>query len=300
MLRLLHIINPVKVTQSSPLYVAQPLVFESMKIARENARDLINIEFIAPCFPEDEEVIPSFMQAIPSLKRSVQDEGALEDKRKLPFIKDILELALAQSDAEYIVYTNADIILQPYFYTFLKQQFEQGIDALTINRRRLPSTFHDVSQLPEIYASPGRSHPGIDCFVFHRSLWDEFVIGDVCVGIPFMEMSLAYNLYAHAKKGRWVHDLHLSTHIGLEVMHAFDQKLYDRNRAIFNAHLVQLRPKLNLQKMPYAALPHWQRMIKWGLNPTLPFALWRELQREAGPMKLKYLWNEIRFTLLQR
>jgi len=94
--------------------------------------------------------------------------------------------------------------------------------------------------------------------------------------------------------------MHLTTHIGLEVMHEFDAQLYERNKKIFFEHLAVLRPKLSLDRMPYAALSPWKRMIKWGLNPTLPIALWRELQREAGPMKLKYLWNEIRFSLLQR
>jgi hypothetical protein len=62
---LVHIINPVKVTQSSPLFTAQPLVFESMRLAKSQAESLLNIEQVAVCFEEDVAVIPGFFTALP-------------------------------------------------------------------------------------------------------------------------------------------------------------------------------------------------------------------------------------------
>jgi hypothetical protein len=79
---------------------------------------------------------------------------SFDDNRKLPFIKDIINIAVAHSSADYVVYTNADIILQPYFYAYLHRQLTLGIDALTINRRRLPATFHDINQLPDLCKAP--------------------------------------------------------------------------------------------------------------------------------------------------
>jgi hypothetical protein len=102
-----------------------------------------------------------------------------------------------------------------------------------------------------------------------------------------MEMSLAYNLYAHAKNGKWVDDLHLTTHIGLEVMHHFDTALYSRNREIFFRHLPALRPKLSLARMPYASLSPWRRMVKMGTQSYLTHCTMARTSTRGGTYEVE-------------
>lgn len=298
--QLAHIINPFKVKQSSGITDLMSMTFESMRIAKRIADDQIQIRQYAICYEEDAEIIPAEFVSLPCLNRSVQDLGSFNDKRKLPLLCDILSALQANSDADFFIYTNADIILQPHFYAAVKRLLEEGHDALIINRRRVSSKYTKVEDLPLLLSDSGRSHPGFDCFVFHRSLLEKFSLGRVCIGIPFMEITLAHNVFAYAKNFLYVDELHLTSHIGLRVMSDFDQDLYDFNRNEYEKIFPTLRPLLSLKKMPYASLPAWKRMIKWGLNPSLSIALWGELQFEETGNPIRYIWNEIRFRILQK
>ena len=98
--RFAHVINPVRVEPSSDLFVAQPITFESMRVAREKAREDVEVTLCAVYYPEDEEQIPGVFQKLRPLDRSVLDFGEFEVKRKYPLISDILaRLAEAASEA---------------------------------------------------------------------------------------------------------------------------------------------------------------------------------------------------------
>jgi hypothetical protein len=45
MRKLAHIVNPVAVDESSDLYIAQPITFDSMKTSKEYAKCKENVEF---------------------------------------------------------------------------------------------------------------------------------------------------------------------------------------------------------------------------------------------------------------
>src|SRR4051794_565630 len=53
-----HVVNPVRVDPSSDLFVAQPITFESMRIARENAGPALDVELFAAFYPEDADHVP--------------------------------------------------------------------------------------------------------------------------------------------------------------------------------------------------------------------------------------------------
>ena len=81
------------------MFVAQPITFESMRVAREKAREDADVTLCAVYYPEDEEQIPAAFQKLRPLDRSVLDFGEFEVKRKYPLISDILaRLAEAASE----------------------------------------------------------------------------------------------------------------------------------------------------------------------------------------------------------
>ncbi|NEN93578.1 MAG: hypothetical protein F6K48_33760, partial [Okeania sp. SIO3H1] len=89
-LNLAHIINPVVVPESSDLFVAQPITFQTMKNAQTHAKGKVNVTLYSAQYPEDESIIPDGFVKTPNLETSVLDVGKFLVPRKLPLIKDIL------------------------------------------------------------------------------------------------------------------------------------------------------------------------------------------------------------------
>ena len=48
MISIAHIVNPVKVNKSSDLFIAQPIVFETMRTAAEFAKDHRKMSILCP------------------------------------------------------------------------------------------------------------------------------------------------------------------------------------------------------------------------------------------------------------
>lgn len=97
-----HVINPVKVSNDSDLFVAQPVTFRALIAAQNFVRTNFQVEFLSIAFEEDSIELPEQIRKLPPLKRSVIDIREFSKKRKLPLIKDILDSAFHNSDAEYL------------------------------------------------------------------------------------------------------------------------------------------------------------------------------------------------------
>ncbi|MCP5054021.1 MAG: hypothetical protein GY940_43030, partial [bacterium] len=179
---LAHIVNPVKVSETSDLYIAQPITFETMKIAREACSHEINVKQFTCQYPEDRCLVPEGFTATPDLERSVLAVGEFKNPRKLPLIKDILDRLYDNTDALYLIYTNVDIGLQPYFYPAVSAIIQQGYDAFVINRRTIPTNYKSLEEIPAMYTEIGEFHKGWDCFIFERSLYPRFQLGTACIG----------------------------------------------------------------------------------------------------------------------
>lgn len=298
MLKLAHIINPVKVVETHELDYLQPITFESMRVAKENAANKVEVELLTAQYEEDLPIIPGYFKNTADLNRSVLDIGQFSKTKKLPLIQDIISKAYEYSNAEYLIFTNVDIILMPHFYEVVARYINEGHDALIINRRRIPPKFKRVEDLPLIYAESGQSHPGFDCFVFKRELYENFLLEGICVGVPFSGVSMAHNLFAFADDCLLLDQHHLTLHIGMEVMPTRDKEYYWHNRRAFNKILKQLKPHLKVKKMPYSELPIPQRWFKWALNPSTFTALNLELEGRGFIEKMRFLANEMRFKLL--
>lgn len=275
MRKIAHIINPFNANPASDLFTAQPITFESMLRAKEKAKDLVEVELWSAQYVEDRNMIPEGFLATRDLDRSVLDLGEFEKQLKLPLIGDIVSRLFEESDAEYLIYTNVDIGVFPDFYTEVNRFIDEGLDAFIINRRRLPEHFTKVEQLDEIYQESGKKHPGFDCFVFHRDLFKDFEFANVCIGVPFIGITFAQNIFALAKNYRLLEEEFLTFHIGMEIFKGRAARDYFRyNRQEFwKAMNSSLKPHLSSKKWPYADRFLPIRMVKWGLQPSLPIRL---------------------------
>lgn len=292
-----HIINAVKVPETSDLFVAQPITFESMRVAKDLAKE-VKVELYSTHYPEDDELVPDYFTKTSLLERSVLDVAQFNKQRKLPILKDILDRVYEASDAEYLIYTNVDITLMPHFYEAVASIIGQGHDAFMINRRRLPAIYKSPKDLPLIWSEIGKPHPGFDCFVFHRDLYPKFKLGEVCIGIPFIEATLAHNLYAFANNFKLFDNLHLTIHLGMKVMVKHESDYYWHNRNQFNELIKVLKPQLKAGALPYSDEGFIKRTVKRGLNPSIFTKLALELETKGFTDKAHYLLQEIRFKIL--
>jgi hypothetical protein len=301
LIKLTHIINPVKVTESSDLYKSQPITFASMLRAKSYTENLCQINLCATHFDEDNSIVPVGFLSLSNLTRSVLDVNPKLSGKKLPLIADIFDKFNEVPDADYYIYTNADIALMPYFYNVVHQYVLQGYDAIVINRRRISKKYADEDNLEMMYADIGKSHPGFDCFVIKKELISCLILDHICVGIPFVEVALVHNLFSFAKKPLFLPDAHLTFHIGFDVMPKRDKNFYWHNRIAYFAKVQPiLKPHFNLSNFPYALLPFHKRAIKWVLNPGLFTRNFLELETKSMGKKIKYLLNEWRWRILQK
>jgi hypothetical protein len=145
-------------------------------------------------------------------------------------LEDILDRLYCASDADYLIYTNVDIGLQPHFYSAVHALIRSGFESFVINRRTVPSHYTDVKDLEAIYAEPGIPHPGWDCFVFPRALYPRFVFHHACVGAGRVGLVLLANLTSFSSQFKEFRDEHLTFHIG-------DSRSWrGRDFAEYNAH----------------------------------------------------------------
>lgn len=214
MIKLAHIVNPVQVTTSADLSLAQPLTFETMRRARRYASGEFDVAFYAAQYAEDRPAVPPDFLQTPDLERSVLDVGSFRRPRKLPLLKDILQRLYAATEADYLIYTNVDIGLLPHFYVTVHRLIEAGYDAFVINRRTITRRYSELSEIPLMYASVGRPHRGWDCFVFRRAAFSQYDLGAVCVGVPRAGLALLANLIVQADAFCEFKRLHLTFHRG--------------------------------------------------------------------------------------
>jgi len=215
-LSIAHIINPVVVLSNSDLFIAQPITFESMRIAGNYAKNKIDIEFYSAQYQEDRPVVPGFITKTVDLNRSILDITPTICKRKLPFIKDILDRLYDSSKADYFIYTNVDIALAKDFYICVSKIINSGYDAFTITRRTVSRDIKTIEDIPRMYMEKGTPHPGWDCFVFSRNLYTQFRLDDIIIGYPGIGRVLLANCFRYADRFGIFREEYLTFHIGTD------------------------------------------------------------------------------------
>jgi hypothetical protein len=215
--KIAHIVHPVMVAPPSDLVIAQPITFTTMQLAREFPENLMDVELVAVQYGDEQRLpLPAGFIRARDLTRSVGDVASFQKKRKLALIKDILDALVASSQADYLIYTNVDIALQPYFYQVVGKIIEQGYDAFIINRRTIPGHYKSMEDIPLMFAEIGEKHPGWDCFVFASDLYPKFRLGNACIGTDWIGRMMITNMASLAKRFKVFKDLQMTFHIGDE------------------------------------------------------------------------------------
>ncbi len=239
----------------------------------------MEVELLSAHFEEDASVAPPAFRSTKALDRSVLSRHAFQKPIRLPLISDILQRLYEESDAAYLIYSNVDIGLYPGFYIRVHELINEGYDAFIINRRRLEAIYTAPEQLAAIYSDEGKSHPGFDCFVFHRSLFPKLKLEGICIGVPFIEIAFSQNLFALAKRFTLIEHEHLTFHVGMEIFKKRAPKEYVRyNQTQFWNLVPHLSADMDLNKFPYAHNRWPVRWIRWGLHPCIPIRLVMKLE----------------------
>ncbi|WP_124980936.1 hypothetical protein [Nonlabens xiamenensis] len=260
MIRIAHIINPVLVGSESDLFIAQPVTFETMLIAQKLSEGVVDVNLATTQYEEDRKIIPDGFIKTKNLQRSVLDLGVFKKRRKLPVLNDILGRAAALN-SDFIIYTNSDIALQPYFYLFVKQKIEEGLDAFVINRRTI-SGLHSLDTLYSAYSEIGEKHPGFDCFVFKRDLFYKLQLEDIIIGARYVGLSLYLNLSVFSSNFKEFDEEHLTFHIGND--QNWKKSEFDEYEAHNKKEYEKVEEKLsmyteNLQSVIDYALRFWSK-----------------------------------------
>lgn len=298
--QILHILNCVNVPENTELGIAQKITFQTIRKALQYTKQKDSIQLIATVYDEDLPVVADFFSDSYLLKRSMQDVLPAGNGKKLPFIADILHAA-KDFECDFVLYTNLDIALMPFFYDTLFTYIDKGHDAVVINRRRINGSYSKSEELPLMYSELGDSHPGFDSFLIKKELISKFILEDICIGIPFLEGALVHNIAAFSENPLYVMDAHLTFHIGREVLPPVHKAYYQHNRTVF---FNQIQPKIKhlyrLKKFPYSQTRFPLRMFKWGLNPSIFTRNYIELERRNFVGKIRYILNEFRWRFLQK
>jgi hypothetical protein len=300
--KIAHIINPVNVQKKTELYSAQIVTYASMDLARKWYLGDSEISFFSTQFKEDYDMIPEYITPLSDLNRSVLDVNPKLNGKKLPLIADILEKSNEINAFDYLIYTNVDIALMPQFYSFVVNQISKGHDAIVINRRRLSKKYNFPEDMSLMYSDLGLSHPGFDCFIFKKELIQKFIFNEICIGIPFLEVSFIHNIASFAKNPLYVLNAHLTFHLGTEVLsnRKKDEYYWHNRKNYFNTIQPKLAPTFKLANFPYFNENILLRAIKWGLNPALFTREYLKLEGRNTILKMKTIIDEIRWRILQR
>jgi hypothetical protein len=238
-IKIAHVVNPLVTTNpASDLTYAQPVTFESMRRAREATT--VQVKHYAACYESDLSAVPADFVLTPLLEQSILDFIPATDcaaGRQLPLLKDILDrLYTTATEADYMVYTNIDIGLFPDFYDEVARYIDEGIDSFTIGRRTLSTEFTSIDLMEEILNQEGTPHYGLCCFVFPRSHYPRFILGNTCIGLQPVGVALAVNLMQQAVKFKNILNERLTFHLGddriwnktlLDRYHLFNERQLD-------------------------------------------------------------------------
>lgn len=265
---LAHIINPYTSPKGTEHFVAQPITLASILAAKPHNPALYDLELYAAIYKGDEHLVSKDFKII-YLERSLKDVVAFQNARPLPLIADILKHLNQASTADYFIYSNIDIAVQPHFYSSVCEHLAKGYDSLVINRRGIPESFKSVEQLPEMYKEKGNDHPGYDCFVFKKEISQKFIFKNICLGIPRFERTFVLNLIAFSDSILFLEDVFLTFHIGQIIYKTWG----DKDHVGHNQNECEKIRKEIWQQLRITKFPYWndffiKRYWKWLWNPN--------------------------------
>lgn len=182
-------------------------------LAAKAATDGAHVNLISAHYEEDAEMTPDDFIKTEPMARQMGDHQDFKKHRKLPILDEILS-KLEVAPADYYIYSNVDIALQPSFYNFVLSQINKGYDAFVINRRTVSKSWTSTDEYELMCLDKGEKHPGFDCFIFKKELFSKFDLGNAGLGANWIGRVLITNLITYASKFKIFEDEHQTFHIG--------------------------------------------------------------------------------------
>ena len=173
----------------------------------------VHVTLATSVFPDDAEAVPNEFIRLKDLSRSAATEyPELNITRRLPFANDLFDNLRSWESFDtfdYVIYTNADIIVRNDFYDVVANIISSGYDGFTINRQTVSETKagekengYTDNDLDEIYNLEGKVHPGSDCFIMKRDLFNRINMGDVFLGYAPVANIMFIQVQSYAQKFR--------------------------------------------------------------------------------------------------
>lgn len=233
-MRLTHVINPVNAPRESGLGKAQAMAFASIARAIEYTarfRPDVEIELVAATHEADRPAIPPGVAAVGVLTRSLLDATDIRPAKPLPLIGDIYRVALERGTGSHVIYSNADIGLQPFFYE-LAAELLVDRPAFSITRRNIDKTLIEPGFMTRAMAAAGEAFGGVDVFVCPRADIESFDLHASVIGLPTVEYGLLAAIDAACGFRSVIHfDLHAVFHHGNDRVWKAARALGDFNDA---------------------------------------------------------------------
>ena len=281
MITLSHIINPVSSSENEELFKVQLITFESMLKAKKYSDGENEIELCVINRSGESDFVPEGFKVLTPLHRDIRD--VVTTTKSYPFLNDIILQHAQSTSADYVVYSNLDIAVMPFFYETVSTYINQGYDALVINRRRVHNKFANEKNLNMLFAEHGEVHTGYDCFVIKKSLIGKFIFKDICLGVPAVGNDLFYNVFAFAETPVLLTDKHLTFHVGMELYKNWGDEITRKHNATeFQQLMQELLPMMKADNFPGADLNIFKRHFKWLMNPTFDYTTMFKLDAKRG------------------
>lgn len=223
-MRIIHLINlfkPKNELQEKTINFVLRSINKSIKYHSYHHKDLEIIP-IALFYKEDEDMVPSYFRKASVLEEDAYTKLEIETPifKKVPFLKDIFNKGLSLvDDYDYMVYTNADIILTNDFYSkAVKKLEEQNLDCISITRRTIPDNLIIKCKLNNIIKNRVRNktekHPGHDTFVFRKGVVEGSDYGNVFIGFPPVGSFILFQAELNGFRIKIQKDEYLTYHLG--------------------------------------------------------------------------------------
>jgi hypothetical protein len=214
--RFVHLLNVYAKKGRKTLDQEQTQVLESLREAQQvYARQGGQVSFVAACEESERQLVPAEFAVKTCIRRRANELPEFRSLPPLPFLFDVLAAARAETTKphEFVVYTNFDIVVQPFFFQFLDYFIGRGFDALIVTRRTVDAVSLEAP-LFIAQSDVGKPHPGMDCFVFPREWLESFTTNTAITGAGLVMRSLLYNLVAKAQRLLFLCSAHLTLHYG--------------------------------------------------------------------------------------
>jgi hypothetical protein len=267
-LRFSHIVNPYGI--DGKLDAVQQLTISMLEKASKNTSSVVKL--LSAQYSEERNLVPASLEKTADLQSGLQSVSGNNKLPKLPLLSEILDRA-QNSDCDYVIWSNMDIIPVPQFYDGVAAILEsEKCDAVLINRRRVGKELINTPEL--LFNETGRPHPGYDCFVMRKELIRKLSLGNICVGAPGVGFMLAHNLFLHAEKCVVLANKHLTLHIGMEIVQDWKGvEVADFQKSEIKKFIAAERKNFRIEKFPGYNLPFFSRHKKWFLNPLFHYPM---------------------------